>query len=567
MSILGTMLPSLERRGGTLKDKSGWFFNWLTESNRTASGETVTPETALAFSAYFAARRNISEDVAKLPLGIYRALRPRGREELREHPVAQLLDAPNPEMVGFTFRQTLTAHALGYHGAFAEIRRNGAGVPAVMHVLNPSNVTVWVEPQGNVLFEHRGVTGTSVMFTQDQIFHIHGLGLDGITGYVMARVAKESLGSALAAQRFSAAFFGNSAITSGILEYPGIMTPEARERLRESFEDRHKREPYRPIIVEAGLKYIPISVDPEKSQLLETLQFHIEDVARWFRIPPHKLMHLLRATYSNIEHQNTEYVVDCLMPWLIRWEQEIKRKLLGNGPSARQLYAKHNVNGLLRGDSTARASYYTSMFNIGVYSDNDILEKEDEPPIEDGGGDTHYVQGNLHPTNLPWPTEPPPNAPPDIPPPDEEPDQDEPPAQSPTDRVRIIAAFESLLMDQFSRILRLEIDRLQKHAAEPNLNWLEPFYDDLRKRIEIILSPTLGTMRQVLSMDDSVDLLTPVARAYTAISISRIRREGVTEAITHWGQDRVAPFVSSILHDWQSTTLTNDTSQTLVETK
>jgi HK97 family phage portal protein len=123
------------------------------------------------------------------------------------------------------------------------------------------------------------------------------------------------------------------------------------------------------------MEYKPISVEPEKSQFIETNPFLIEEICRWFGVPPHKIAHLLRATFSNIEHQSIEVVVDSLTPWVKRWELEVDYKLFG-GANRQSLFTKIYLQGLMRGDTVARASFYSQMRSIGVLSVNDIRRLE-----------------------------------------------------------------------------------------------------------------------------------------------------------------------------------------------
>ncbi len=146
-------------------------------------------------------------------------------------------------------------------------------------------------------------------------------------------------------------------------------------------------------LLEEGITFTNTFVPPDEAQFVETREFQIEDIARWFRIAQHKIGHLKRSTFGNIEHQSVEHVVDCLMPWATRWEQEVKRSLIGIEPL--DIVLKHDFNGLLRGDSNARANFYRTLGNLGALSPNDIREMEDENPIPGTAGDQYYMQTNM----------------------------------------------------------------------------------------------------------------------------------------------------------------------------
>jgi phage portal protein BeeE len=171
------------------------------------------------------------------------------------------------------------------------------------------------------------------------------------------------------------------------------------KNLRESFSSEYAgiNKAHKIGVLEQGLKYTRIGVEPEAAQFLESRRFSVEEIARWYRIPPHMLADLERATFSNIEHQSMAYVRQTLVPWLVRYEQELARKLF-EPSEMNSLYIKFNVEGLLRGDAMTRAEYNSKLFNIGALSVNEIREKEDLNPVE--GGDEYFINTSLTKVSL-----------------------------------------------------------------------------------------------------------------------------------------------------------------------
>lgn len=356
---------------------------------RSTAGITATPDTACTVSAYFAAIRNISEDIAKLPISIYRP----GSSTLERitDPVEALLeDSPNPIMGGIAFRECLTAHALSWGNGYAEIVRSASGKPVELWPIHPALVRVCVDGDNNLTYEVLIKSGQRIVLRPENMFHLHGLGGDGFQGYSVARFAAESVGTSIAAQQFGAAFFGNGSTFGGVLMHPNQMSKEAQDRLVQSIEERHTgaRKAFRLMVLEEGMKMESAGIPPRDAQYLELRQFMVSDIARWFRIPPHKIGDLQAATFSNIESLNIQFLQETLLPWIGRWEQEIRRKLLAPG-----LVARHGVQSLLRGDQAARAQFYREQFNIGVLSINEIRASEGLNPIEDG--DEHYIPLNM----------------------------------------------------------------------------------------------------------------------------------------------------------------------------
>lgn len=369
---------------------------WLSELGAgvsTTAGQNVTVTQAMTLPVYFACVRAISEDVAKLPLITYERLE-RGKKRITDIPLYKILhDSPNPEMSAMSFRETMMASCLTYGNAYAEIVFDSFGVVQALYPIHPTRVQL--KRNGEALeYYVKSNNGTYASLSQGNVFHIHGLGDTGIIGYSVAALAAESLGAGLAAQQYGSAFFGNGARPGGILEHPGRLSKEAAENLRKSWQATYSgaANSSKVAVLEEGMKWSALSVPPEDSQFLQTRQFQTEEICRWFRMPPHKIQHLLRSTFANIEHQALEYVTDALMPWCVRWEQEITRKLI---PVEFQntLFAEHLLNGLLRGDQAARASFYFQLFQMGAISPNEIREYENMNPIENG--DEHFVQVNL----------------------------------------------------------------------------------------------------------------------------------------------------------------------------
>lgn len=469
MKILNSLKQIFQR--SITSDKIGpnrAFEIGLDWAPQASSGESVSPQTALGIVAYFAAIRNISEDIAKLPLKVYRDNGNGGRVAIPTHPLQSVLDYPNPEMTSFTFREVLTAAALAGNG-YAEIVRDGAGRPQELWPLPYKDVTPKRDSNGKLFYEVRIGNNRAVRLAPSDVIHIKGLGNDGITGFILASIARQSLGLALAMDKFGGAYFGNGANPSGILRHPGHLSEAAIANLRKSLEQRYSgaSNAHKVMIVEEGMDYTPQQHTPEQAQFIELRNFSIGEVARLFRLPPHKLGALDKAaTYASVEMQSLEYVQDTLMSWAIRWEQEIELKL--TSPRVRDVYVKHEFNSMLRGDSQARGEYYSKMFSNGIFSINQIRALEEMEPIKDG--DTHFVPVNLAP--LDKAINPPPPAPASPPAPSQEPaDKAEEPepeqkAEPVTEAQRM--AFKALLVDSISRSLRVELARLEggKTAAD-----------------------------------------------------------------------------------------------------
>ncbi len=284
--------------------------------------------------------------------------------------------------------------------AYAQIVRGKGGQVLELWPLSPAGMEIIRdEKTKQLVYRHtEGVKTTE--YKPEQIFHIPGLGFDGVKGLSPIAMAREAIGLALATEEFGARFFGNGARPGGILEHPGVVKDP--EKLRKSWEEVYKglQNSHKIAVLEEGMKYHEIGIPPEDAQFLETRKFQLNEICRLFRVPPHLVGDLERATFSNIEHQSIDFVVHTIRPWLVRWEQAIIKDLLL--PEERKLYfPKFNVDGLLRGDFKTRMEGYAIGRQNGWYSANDIRELEDMNPIpEEAGGDLYLVNGNMLPVSL-----------------------------------------------------------------------------------------------------------------------------------------------------------------------
>lgn len=365
------------------RSSSSWFPLF------SKAGVSVNPGTSMQLSAYYGCIRNVSEDVAKLECGAYQKLPKGGKVYLPDNPASLLFtDAPNEEMIPFTFLQTIVAHVLGWGNGYAEIQRNGRGEVVALYPIHPSRVKVERAGDGRIYYRVFKVPfdkspllrgrGEYVDLDPMDVFHIVGLGGDGLVGYSVAKFAQDSLGTALATQTFGATFFGNGTHVGGFLEHPAQLSAEAQERLLASWNKKNQgpESAHQTNILEEGMKYNSTVIPPKDAQFVEVRQFQVVDIARWFRMPPHKIQSLEGAKFNNIEHQSIEYVQDTIIPVLVKIEQEVKRKII----IEKGVFFRFNVTSLLRGDAKARSEYYRTMINAGIMTPNEARDLEDFNP-------------------------------------------------------------------------------------------------------------------------------------------------------------------------------------------
>lgn len=369
----------------------------------SSSGQAVTERSAMQITAVYACVRVLSEAVASLPLHLYRDSGNGSKEKARDHPLYFLLhDEPNPEMTSFVFRETMMTHLLLFGNFFCQILRNGRGEVIGLYPLMPNRMKVDRDDKGKLYYEYMHQSdeaGTmkneTVRLTPYDVMHIPGLGFDGLIGYSPIAIAKNALGTSMATDEYASKFFANGAAPSGVLEYPGVVKDP--EKLRESWNATFggSRNSGKVAVLEEGMKYTPISINPQDSQFLETRKFQVDEIARIFRVPPHMIGDLEHATFSNIEEQGLEFVMYVLQPWLVRIESGMNRALLSQ-EEKKEYFFNFRVDGLMRGNYESRMQGYATGINNGFMSPNDVrkLENMDLIPDEDGGN-VYMVNGTM----------------------------------------------------------------------------------------------------------------------------------------------------------------------------
>ena len=491
--------PWEQEQRATFRSPTDWLRDWAL-GQETTSGERVNEQIALGLSAWFCGIRVISEDVAKLPLILYSRRKGGGKDRATGHPIYSLLhDNPNPDMGAMVFEETLLQHAIGWGGGFAEIIRNGSGTPVELWPLDPSSVT----PKRDLdRFFYRVTmrTGGFVDLPAKDVLHIHGLGPMGDSGYNVTRIAREALGVHIALQKFAGSFFSAGSTAGAVLEHPNKLEGTALDHLRQSFKERHggAENAHKPLILEEGMKYQQLGIAPEKGQMNLSRVFSVQDVCRWLRITPSKLFELSHATFSNVEQQSISHVGDTLMPWMVRIEQEVNRKLL---PADRKHFAEHLVDGALRADVQTRNNAYKTAIEGGWMSRNEVRIRENMNPQP---GLDEFLMPTVGGTS-PVGGEPPPGSEPD--PADADADDED---RSVSDVARLLAdVHRPVLVERFRSVLKRE-NAAMKRPEQSRLDWLSGHEPYIRQS----LIPAVDTFcSSVWCMVNGAEMPDPVLRA------------------------------------------------------
>ncbi|UBU10023.1 phage portal protein [Nonomuraea gerenzanensis] len=379
---------------------SATLLEWM-GGPRTSSGVRVSEKGALAFSAVWRCTSLISGVSSALPLHVY-------RDGTHDRQPSQLLKNPHPELTALEVWRLTYAHRCLWGNAYVQkVRDNGGRVRELWPVTpdrvqvdrekptvgNPSGKTFWVtDDWGGV---HR--------LTPREILHMPGMGYDGVCGVSPVRAASAAIGLALAAEEYGARLFGSGNLMSGILQTEQRLENDDADRLKARWKAKMSGldKAHDIAVLDSGASFQPVSLPAKDSQFLESRSFEVEEIGRWFGVP-HFLLGLTAKSTSwgtGLEQQAIGWVKFDLHPtWLAPTEQRLTKELLGASVTA-----GYKIEGLLRGDSRARAEFYRVMREVGAFSANDIRDLEDLPPVD--GGDLYLQPMNMAPLGSD-PTEP-----------------------------------------------------------------------------------------------------------------------------------------------------------------
>ena len=359
------------------------------------AGVRVDADTALKLSAVWACVRIISESVASLPLPIYRVRPDGGKERDTGHPLYDRLQyQPNAWQTAQMWRQQMTTSALLRGAGFSRLVAGPRGANTWIEPLHADWLTIPSKPGEAYTYRQPGQQAETIR--ADQVFRLDGLTLDGVRPCSVIEYARESMGIGLAAEQYAGRVFSQDGRPRGVLEHPGKLSQDAATRLKESWQESYAGlgNAHKVAVLQEGLKFNPISVTPDDAQMLASREFSVEDVCRWFGVPPHMVGSTAKVTSwgSGIEQLSIGFVTYTLLPWLKRWEQSARRDLIFDKAN---VFAEHVIDGLLRGDQKTRYEAYAIGRQNGWLSVNDIRRLENMNPVQ--GGDVYLQPLNMAP--------------------------------------------------------------------------------------------------------------------------------------------------------------------------
>lgn len=408
MGIFDNVASAFERKATDISD-----YTWtnLFPMNNAKSGVVVNIDTALRVSTVLACSRVIAEGCAQLPMQFFEKGKDENGKTLRkpyEGPEVDVLTRePNDWQTPFEIKEQMTLHAVLSGNAFAYLGRSSNNKLVEIIPLVPGNVNVYRNVDWSLEYHVSDLAGKTVQVDPNDILHLRGPSWNGYLGMNAVQVAREAIGLSISTEETHASLHANGAQPGGVLAVKGKLDQPARERLKAQWQafQGGVQNRFKTAVLDMDVEWKPLSMTGVDSQHLETRRFQIEEICRALRVFPQMVMHSDKtSTFASADAFFLAHVIHSLMPWLRRWEEAFNKALFSKQPN---VYVKHNVNEILRGDATTRAKFYESALGgargeTAYMTRNEVRALEDLDPIE--GGDKLLVPAVQPPTSDPGTT-------------------------------------------------------------------------------------------------------------------------------------------------------------------
>lgn len=388
---MGIFNRLFSRKSADIIDTSEKLAALLGSWYATDAGEEITPANAMQITTVYSCIRVVAESIGMLPSAMMVETQ-LGKQKALNHPLHRIFNlAPNDYMTSQEYKELIIAHLMLKGNHYSYINRVNGRVSELLP-LAPGSVSPKLKNDYTVEYTVTFKSGETSILPFNDVLHFKLLTTDGVCGLSPIAQARNALGLAKATEKHGSLLFKNGAKPFGVLKAAGNLTDEQFDGLKAQIDQYSGEGVFKPLILEGGLEWTQVSISPEDSQFLETRKYQRSEIAGLFRVPPHMIGDLEKATFSNIEHQGLEFVRNSLMPYITRIESRVRLSLLSELEQS-TYFLKFNVNALLRGDMKSRAEFYTKMLQNGAMSPNEIREKEDMNPRD--GGDVFLTPLNM----------------------------------------------------------------------------------------------------------------------------------------------------------------------------
>ncbi len=391
----GQALIRADGEGEIAKRENAW--NVFFPDHVPSNSPVINEQTALTYSAVWGCIAVIVEAIGVMGWHLFKRQDDGGRMREPTHNVDRLISTrPNPDMSSQTFRETQHANTLLFGNSYAEIERDNMSRPVALWPLNPGMVKPMRNVDGDIVYEVKQPAGEPRIVLALDMFHLHGLGFDGIQGYSVIRMARQSIRMGKAAETFGASWFENGTRPGGVLQHPGHLSIEAQDRLRATWNKQYQgaSKAGGVAVIEEGMTWQPMSIPPDDAQFLESRIFQVDELCRWFRVPKFLLQNLEDATLRNVEEMYLQFGRGTLLPWARKWEAEADYKLLSAAERPR-LFTKINLDTLQRASLVVRNKSQATGRQWGWLSADDVRRMENMNPLPNNAGQIYLVPVNM----------------------------------------------------------------------------------------------------------------------------------------------------------------------------
>lgn len=363
------------------------------EDVKTTSGIAVNEERSLAVGAVYACVKVVAETMAQMDLEVVEKVGKTTRLNTNHSNYWLLHAAPSPYYNRFEWIQGMVSFALLWGNGYSKIIRDRFATAKELKIIPSWEVTPKLSERGKLYYEWQSIKGTEIILADDMI-HLKNLGTNGLVGLSPIEIQRENLGNEIAKINHEGAFYSNGAKASGILMTPGNLGLKEQNNLKDSFEKANSgaKNRFKTIILEEGVKYQQLTIPQNDAQFLESKKFAQTEIAGWYRVPPHKIGNLTDANYSNIEAQDRSFAKDGIVPWAMRFQQEIDRKLFFESERGRVM-SQFNLDDLIKGDMKTRYESYQMGINSGFIKPIWATEAEGWPTEDAKEIDNFFMNG------------------------------------------------------------------------------------------------------------------------------------------------------------------------------